>query len=167
MTGTEREVPAAWDRFANRHPTSTWTRSRSSRATPRNHRAVTGWRRLGRSGPFLASVPRPSRTRDSRLRCRPGNVPWALHSGSLVDRGEGVLLVVRQGTPGMLFRHRVRGRRAPQRGLVVLAALTVPTLGAPALLGPHASRCGCRGHRLVSATRLDDPPRDWPIPAGA
>lgn len=93
----------------------------------------------------------------------PAIVPWALALGVVWwTAASAVLLVIRQGTPGMLltgvvFEDAVARDRV---GLVLLAALMLcATLGVPSLLGVNASLLRVAGGvDLVSAASLDDRP---------
>ena len=91
------------------------------------------------------------------------SLPWVLAVGvAWWIAATAVLLVVRQGTPGMLLSGVVFEDAVPRDRVawVVLAALAVCiTLGVPALLGAHASPLRlAAGVDVVSAAGLDDPP---------
>jgi hypothetical protein len=88
---------------------------------------------------------------------------WALALGVVWwSTAAAVLLVVRQGTPGMLLTGTVFEDAVPRErvGWVMLAALALcGTLGVPAILGAHASPLRlAAGVDLVVAASLDASP---------
>lgn len=90
-------------------------------------------------------------------------VPWALGLGvAWWCAAAAVLLVVRQGTPGMLLSGVVFEDAVPRDRVlwVVLAALALcVTLGIPSLLGAHASPLRlAAGIDIVSAVGSNDAP---------
>jgi hypothetical protein len=89
-------------------------------------------------------------------------IPWALALGALWwAAAAAILLVIRQGTPGMLMAGMVFDEPIPRRrvGWVVLAALVLAgMLGLPALLGARLSPLRlAAGVHVVSAPDQQDP----------
>lgn len=91
-----------------------------------------------------------------------GTIPWAMALGTLWwGAAAAALLVIRQGTPGMLMAGVVFENPVPRQrvGWVVLAAMVLGgTLGIPALLGARLSPLRlAAGVHIVPAPDNDDP----------
>jgi len=166
MTDSEREVPGAWDRIREPAPdlemAAVEVEPEPEPVGPSRASLVGGaWGDLVAilavcTATFLALAILGYGTSAATL-------PWALALGiAWWSAAAVVLLVVRQGTPGMLLSGLAFEDSVPSGRVVwvVLAALLLCiTLGAPALLGAHASPLRlAAGVDVIAAAGLNDPP---------
>jgi hypothetical protein len=166
MTGTDRDVPEAWDQL--REPAPDLDMEPVEVEPGREPLEPSRVSLMGGAWGDLVAILAVCTSTFLALSilgygADSATVPWALALGvAWWTAATAVLLVVRQGTPGMLLSGVVFEDTVPRSRVVwvVLAALALCiTLGVPALLGAHASPLRlAAGVDVVSAAGLDDAP---------